>query len=382
MLSHYTRIDITERVAESVKVLGMQFDDYTRTAKIEEQLQEARDWVTTELTNYAKAAATVSKIEDLQMQIRDQVLTFERVHSLMDDKIRGLSDRITSIYTELNDDINRRALADNLQDVQKDLKKYALRAETDAFQQDCVPKLKFCVDSIKAFDDRLRAQDGAILRVDEVLLDKAGKYDIVVANSRIEQCFPKDQALQEFQRMYERLEWMNKKVEHYIETENERFQQFQPPDYTPAFEDINSRIGLKADKADMMEMYQLKANRIDSDELANLQDTIHRQLEYLSVTTFGFCKLMLVDAKGGETSRLRSQQKSQVLMQSEALWHWILHNEPPKNLDTLRPPGKADQKDANKQGGPPDAETANRYKRQMDDQKRMQLEKKLGLQNI
>lgn len=22
----------------------------------------------------------------------------------------------------------------------------------------------------------------------------------------------------------------------------------------------------------------------------------------------------------------------------QALWHWILHNEPPPNLDTLRPP--------------------------------------------
>jgi len=383
MLSHYTRIDITERVAESVKVLGMQFDDYTRTAKIEEQLQELRDWVTQDLTNYAKAAATINKIEDLQMQIRDQVLTFERVHSLMDDKIRGLSDRITSIYTELNDDINRRALADTVNDVQKDMRKYALRAETDAFQQDCVPKLKFCVDSIKAFDDRLRAQDGAILRVDEVLLDKAGKYDIVVANSRIEQCYPKDQALQEFQRMYERLEWMNKKVEHYIETETERFQQFQPPDYTPAFGDINTRIGLKADKADMMEMYQLKANRIDSDELANLQNTIHRQLEYLSVTNFGLCKLLLVDSKAGETTRLRQQQKSQVLMQSEALWHWILHNEPPKNLDTLRPPGKSElQKSGSEKQGLSEADAGNRYKRQMDDQKRHQLEKKLGIQTL
>lgn len=380
LLSHYTRIDVTERVAESVKALSMQFDDYTRTAKIEEQLQELRDWVSLELTNYAKAAETRNKIDDLQMQIRDQVLAFERVHSLMDDKIRGLSDRMTSIYTELNDDINRRALADNLGDLQKDMRKYALRAETDAFQQDCVPKLKFCVDSIKAFDDRLRAQDGAILRVDEVLLDKAGKYDIVVANSRIEQCFPKDKAMQEFQRMYERLEWMNKKVEHYIETETERFQQFQPPDYTPVFEDINTRIQLKADKADMVEMYQLKANRIDSDELAKLQDTIHRQLEYLSVTAFGLSKLVLVDPKPGENNRIRGQQKQQVLMQSEALWHWILHNDPPKNLDTLRPPGKpAKQGDAYPNQTGEEAEADNRQKRQMDDQKRMQLEKKLNI---
>jgi len=360
----------------------VQFDDYTRTAKIEEQLQELRDWVNSELMNYAKADTTRSKIDELQTQIREQVLAFERVHSLMDDKIRGLSDRMTSIYTELNEDLQRRALADTMTDISKDLRKYALRAETDAFQQDCVPKLKFCVDSIKAFDDRLRAQDGAILRVDEVLLDKAGKYDIVVANSRIEQCFAKDKAMTEFQKMYERLEWMNKKVEHYIETETERFQQFQPPDYTPVFEDINTRILLKADKADMVEMYQLKANRIDSDELAKLQDTIHRQLEYLSVTTFGLSKLVLTEARPGENNRIRAQQKSQVLMQTEALWHWILHNDPPKNLETLRPPKSGLQKDqgyenSNQSGA--ECEAVNRQKRQMDDQKRMQLEKKLGL---
>merc|ERR1719162_2884707 len=114
----------------------------------------------------------------------------------------------------------------------------------------------------------------------------------------------------EFQRMFERLEWMNKRLEHYIETETERFQQFQPPDYEPVFNDLNQRIQLKADKADMVEMYQLKANRIDADEMAKLQDTIHRQLEYLSVTCFGLSKLVLVDAKPGENVRVRTQQKS------------------------------------------------------------------------
>merc|ERR1719224_253339 len=124
---------------------------------------------------------------------------------------------MTSIYTELNDDLSKRALADNLTDVKQDMKKYSLRAETDAFQQDCVPKLKFCVDSIQAFDERLQTQDGAIQRVDEVLLDKASKYDIVVANSRIEQCMNKDRAMKEFQKMYERLEWMTKRLEHSLQ---------------------------------------------------------------------------------------------------------------------------------------------------------------------
>merc|ERR1719502_2419534 len=242
---------------------------------------------------------------DLGNEIKDQTVTVERSFALMDDKVRGLADRVTSIYVEINDDLHKRALQSHLDALGSDLTNYASRAETQAFQQDCVPKLKFCVDSICAFDERLKAQDGAIQRVDEVLLDKASKYDIVVANSRIEQCMNKDRAMKEFQKMYERLEWMTKRLEHYVATETDRFNQFRPPDYTSTFEDINMRIALKADKADLVEMYQLKANRIDADELAKLQDTIHKQLEYLSVTNFGLCKLLLVDAKPGENVRVR-----------------------------------------------------------------------------
>lgn len=385
MLGDYTRVDVTERVAESVKVLAHQFDGYTRTAKIEAQLQDLRNWVNGELLNYAKASSTQEKVQQLSGEIRDQALAFERVNSLMEDKLRGLSDRLTSTYSELSDDIHQRALAEHLQDVQQDLKKYALRAETDAFQQDCVPKLKFCVDSIRAFDERLKAQDGAIQRVDEVLLDKAGKYDIVVANARIDQCFQKDKAMQEFQRMYERLEWMNKRLEHYIDTETERMNQFRPPDYGPMFEDINERVKLKADKADLVEIYQLKANRIDSDELAKLQDMIHRQLEYLAVTTYGLSMLSLTEAKASESKTLRAQQKAQVLMQSKALWHWIIQNEPPPNLDVLRPPGAAQRSKSKERDTVVDskeAAVADREKRVMDNHKRLQLERKLGIDTV
>lgn len=374
-MSHCARVDVTDRIAESVRALSTCFDDYSRTAKVEQQLQALRDWVGDELQHYAKARAMNDRIDELQARIYDQSLAFERAHSMADDKTRALSDRVTSIYQELNNDLHQRALADDLREVKNGLKKYALKAETDAFQLDCVPKLRFCVDSIAAFDDRLRAQDDAIQRVDEVLLDKAGKYDIVVVSSRVEQCLPKEAAAREHTKLYQRLEWLNKKFEEYMNGEAARLDQFRPPDYGPMLDDLSARVTLKADKADLVEMYQLKANRIDTDELAKLQETIHRQLEYLSVTTFGLSKLALTEAKTGDSKTIRTQQKAQVLMQSEALWHWILHNEPPPNLETLRPPPGRHQ---SKQQGQADSE-GDVEKRRMDDHKRAQLEKKLGL---
>lgn len=379
MLSDYTRVDMTERLQETMKALANRFNDYTRTARIDELFQDVRDWVNAELLNYALIEKTAHRFKDLEMEIKDQATSAERGHSLMDDKIRGLSDRMTSLYTELTDDLKARALTTDLDTIQKEMRSYALRAETDAFQQDCVPKLKYCVDSIAKFDERLKAQDASIQRVDEVLLDKAGKYEIVVANSRIEQCFQKDKAMKELNKMYDRLQWMADRLEHYVSTETERFNQFKPPDYTAVFDDIHSKVALKADKADLVEMYRLKANRIDSDELAKLQDTIHRQLEYLAITSFGCAKLVLTEAKPSESKSLRLQQKSQVLMQSESLWHWILHNEPPPNLDTLKSPATRGVAAANAraQAG---ADAADREKRAKDDQNRTQLEKKLGIQ--
>lgn len=378
-LSDYATIDVAERIAENMKVLSTRFDDYTRTAKLEQQLQEVRDWVGDELQNYAKVAQTTTRIEELAVNIKEQSQLFDSVYATNNDQLRGLSDRLTSMYSELANDLQQRAMYDDLQETKNSLKKYALRAETDAFQQDCVPKLKFCVDSIQAFDERLRAQDDAIQRVDEVLLDKAAKYDIVIINSKIEQCVQKEAAMKEFHTLYDKLDRFKKRFEDYVEQESKRLDDFRPPDYGPKFEELNQKVALKADKADLVEMYQLKANRIDADELAKLQDTIHRQLEYLSVTTFGLCKLCLAEVKQGESKTLRMQQRTQVLMQSEALWHWILHNEPPPNLDTLRPPPLRAGNDGNSNVDTVKAEHIDRQKRTMDDHKRNQLERKLGM---
>mmetsp|Transcript_18296 Transcript_18296/g.49182 ORF Transcript_18296/g.49182 Transcript_18296/m.49182 type:complete len:563 (-) Transcript_18296:183-1871(-) len=377
-LADYAHMDVAERLADNVKVLANQFNDYTRTARIEQQLQEMRDWVNSELQHYAKAVKTNERFEELNYNIKDTTLCFDRTCNNLDDKIRKLSLRMTSVFQELNDDIAQRALHTHVLEIQANLNKYALKAELESFTEDCSPKVQFCMDSIQEFGSRLKLQDGAIQRVDEVLLDKASKYDIVVLNKSIERCYEKEKAVTDFRSMAERLDRMHKRIEDYIDAEHDRFEHFRPPDYGPVIKDLNARVVLKADKADLVEIYQVKANRADADELAQLQDTIHRQLEYLAVTTFSLSKLSLAEAKPSESKTLRTQQKSQVIMQTEALWHWVLHNEQPPGLDTLRHPEGGARRRGFSHGRGADAADVDQ-KRGLDDQKRIQLESKLGL---
>jgi len=363
-LAHCARVETTEGIAESVRNLEARFEGYTRTAKLSQQLQELRDWVTEELEHYARSAKTNEHIDELRARVQEQAAAAERTGAASEDKLRALSDRVTSIFAELQNDVHRAlAHAEDIQRVKEKLKSFAIKAETNAFQQDVEPKLRFCVDRIRAFDEKVLIQDDAIRRVDEVLLDKAAKFDVTVVSQRIDECMQKDAATAEFQGLHSALERFGDDLAEYKAAETQRMEQWRPPDYGPQIQELGRRCDLKADRADLVEMYQLKANRVDADELAKLQETIHRQLEYLAVTTFGLSKLTLTEARP-DSKTVRTQQKSQVLMQSEALWNWILHNEQPPNLDALRPPPGKD---------------ADAGRRQSDGAKRGQLEHRLGL---
>eukprot|EP00928_Gymnodinium_smaydae_P051947 TRINITY_DN3564_c0_g3_i1.p1 TRINITY_DN3564_c0_g3~~TRINITY_DN3564_c0_g3_i1.p1 ORF type:complete len:646 (+),score=111.09 TRINITY_DN3564_c0_g3_i1:249-1940(+) len=352
-LGSYTTMEVTDRLVEAVKMIGTKFEEYSRTAKIEQRFQEFRDWVRDELLHYAKLATTNTELEELGRQMRDQSNVSGRLHASLEDTLRAMSDRITSVYTEFSSELQARAYGTDLQKLSDEMAKYASKADTEAFQRECGPKLKFCVDAIKAFDSRIHLQDDAIRRVDEVLLDKAGKYDCVVLNARIDSCFEKSKAMAEFRDMYERLDWMKRHLDDYILREDERLSKYKPVDYKALFDEMKTTLELKADKADLVEIHQVKANRLDADDIAKLQELIHRQLEYLSVTTFGLAKLSLTEGKPSENKSIRAQQKNQVLMQSEALWHWVLNNEAPPNLDSLRRPSTASATGGSRPPQPP-----------------------------
>lgn len=105
ILSQYTPVDVTEGVAAGMKLLCTRFDDYTRTAKLSQQLQELRDWVSSELLHYSKLASTQQRFQDVFDQIQEQSQHFERVNNFMEEKVRGLSDRTSSIYKEIKSEL-------------------------------------------------------------------------------------------------------------------------------------------------------------------------------------------------------------------------------------------------------------------------------------
>lgn len=273
----------------------------------------------------------------METEMKDAAVNHERSLHVVEEKLRALADKVTSVYAELNEEVQRRALATQIIELAERLKGYALASDQQSFKQECLPKLKFCIETINQFQDRLHAQDGAIQRVDEVLLQKASKWDVRVCSERMDTALTRSHAEQEFASVRAQIERMQASLDHYVATEGERFAASTGPDYGNDVQRLAKAIDLKADRADLAELFALKANRLEGEELSKNQEVVQRQLQYLSATSVGLSKLCLVEPHPRESTGLRNQQKQQVLMQAESLWAWILNKSAPHDLTSVVP---------------------------------------------
>ncbi|CEM20848.1 unnamed protein product [Vitrella brassicaformis CCMP3155] len=338
-LNDFALVGTTEGLASSIQHLARRFDDYWRGPQIENSLQDVRDWVSEALNHYAKLDDTSKALRRMELGADETSKKMQQQFALLDEKHLNLQDRVTAVYVELNEDIQKRAHKTTVEDVRDELLLMAKESDLEALKEEAVPRIQFCVDSMQTFNDRINLQDSAIQRLDELLLDKASKYDIVVANAKVEQCMPKDKAYTELQRLSNRLDTICKRLDHFVESESERISQYKPSEeQTDAMGEFQEAINLKADKSDLIELHAVKANRIDVDQISVFQEQIQRQLEYLAVTSFGMARLTLAEAKPNESKMLRQQQRTQVLTQAEHLWHWIVNNQPPPNLAAIAGP--------------------------------------------
>jgi hypothetical protein len=225
-------------------------------------------------------------------------------------------------------------------ELRSDLKKYAQAVDLERFRRDIVPKVEFCVTSVHDFEARLATQDGAIQKIDTTLLDKASKTDVQVVRGIADQGLGGDSLREDIRVVQQHYQALSEAVEHYVRGESERFLEFRGPDHTETFERISQALSKKAEKADILEVLETKANRLDADELAKLQAVVHQQLEYLSTTLLAIAKLALTEGHS-ESKTMRAQQKSQAMMQAESLCGWVLNNQSPPNLEAIsRPPAQ------------------------------------------
>ncbi|CAD7956833.1 unnamed protein product [Amoebophrya sp. A25] len=243
------------------------------------------------------------------------------------------SERLDSCVREVDEISARMLLLADRSTVDRDTAELRLSLETGA-------------QRTTDLETQSRTYSEALARIDRTLLDSMSKDDLAQLQARLDKCMDRETATASLVDMREKLDFYAEKVEHYLNTEAERVLGYRI--YDAQIEELKEVLCEKADKVDMNIMGSTKAPVGDTRKLADQADLLQRQLEYVAITTCGLSKLALIDPKAGEKAKHRAQQKTQILIQAEALWHWIVHNEAPSA-------SSGPTKDGNRSAGPPGA---------------------------
>mmetsp|Transcript_38079 Transcript_38079/g.93153 ORF Transcript_38079/g.93153 Transcript_38079/m.93153 type:complete len:706 (-) Transcript_38079:106-2223(-) len=334
-LSEYASVVEMQKMWSAHKELIERLGEYPRITQINNQMHEERKRVEQLLKDYTQLKDSNAKFGDLDTRIRGTRQDMERAQQHLDSKIAGVAEGLTRAGLDFNAELNKRALSSSVEQMKKEMKQYASKKELVTLKKEIHPRIEFCTARVSEFETMLAAQDGAIQRVDTLLLDKASKTDLTCLKLAVDNTMSRDVAVKELDALRAKQDATQHKLDHYLAGESARFNEFKGPDHTDWFRKMEDALNRKAEKADVVDVWARKANRIDADELAKLHDVVHRQLEYLSSTVLGLSKLALSDTRGGESKTIRAQQKGQLMMQAEAVWGWILHNSPPPNLEAL-----------------------------------------------
>jgi len=298
-MGEYATKDDTNQVEQKLSAFALK-DDFDRMERVvTELLPKIRSASAASGQVDAKINAVQSKIfEETATLVKRDVfdVTIQSLHGEIVESRKHTDDlgkrsevrheecmgKISSVYQDLNEDLQGRARRDDIIQIRSEMNLYALEKDTDAFKEATIPKMKFCVEMTQAFHERLNAQDLAIQRVDEALIDKAPKYDVVLANSRIELSMNKERCMKEFQKLYERLDLTNKRLEMCVESMQDQSQRVSSNAAGAGNNDeIMYEMSRKADAADVMDLTRIKASNYEVDRTSKELLLLTLQMEFL-----------------------------------------------------------------------------------------------------
>jgi len=324
--------ETVEQLRDYVEGIKEKFTHYTETSVAKGWVDDLQEWVAEEMKRFPDKGPVAEEFKAISEKLTRHVGSTNDNFGAVKDAHRMLGNKVAANHLEIHEDLKTRAYQKDMTVLTAELQRYCLAETVANFSGDWVPKLKFCVDAIEQFHERLNAQDDAIQVVEEAMLQKATKYDVVVVSSRIEHCLGKERGLKEFQKVQDRIDWLTRKLEQFVATEADRFAQHRGPDPKDRIDQLVRAMDDKADKILVVDVYKLMPQRRDVDAMLNKMERLQGMFDYLANTCAGMAKTSLGEPKTGESKAARATQKQAVLAQAEALWSWVIGLPQPDDL--------------------------------------------------
>jgi len=309
-----------EKLANEVLELRTLMSGYARSVEIENRVQHAMNKVDEKLTRYAPLESTENKFSSFAKVVSENRLLAERASRETDAKVKALGERITTLATETFEELSQKAPAKKIDEIIVKVGMCAKKGEVERVFEEVSKESAACRDTVGNFQAHLEAQDKSLERIDELLLDKASKFDVSATQAALNTCVQQTAAAAEYKGIREMIQKLSDTVEHYTKGEAERTRKIRLPGGAGGL-NAEEVLAMKADASDLIRVETAKANVRDHNDLASQCAVLRDQMEYVCVTLMSIAKLALTEERR-DTKTLDGQRKHQAVIQAEALWRW------------------------------------------------------------
>eukprot|EP00347_Sterkiella_histriomuscorum_P000145 403376999 len=319
------------------------------------------------------------EIAQLRAQIYSDLEKFARVKDLQQDRIENgkmfqknqdTSNEFRKSFAKIENDIHnvkraieKKANEEDLKETQKSLNHFSEKSDFIDLQKKVLPKIEDFEQKLTQFTNQSEIHDQIIRRYDEVISDKASKWNIQELSAEISNNFSKVQLTNQLQIQIQQLQTeilsfkkdsedkfdtLNKQISQEIILAVKKVQKQQGGVNRMNalsnlsggdgggmgfnFDEIKNLINMKANTMELNQIMEMKTNKTDTEQLMSSQQILSRQLKHFVVMVMESIKLSINETM--DTKMQVENKKKFIFNQLKALAKWILRFDPSSQNST------------------------------------------------
>eukprot|EP00744_Colponema_vietnamica_P008882 GILI01012656.1.p1 GENE.GILI01012656.1~~GILI01012656.1.p1 ORF type:complete len:448 (+),score=101.66 GILI01012656.1:150-1346(+) len=280
------------------------------------------------------------------------------MESQSSEKIGMVSTRVHDLSDQLNDlsvELAQKAFQIDLTHLKDTLTSdYSTRKDLDQFKEWITPQVQNNTSEIQVCHSRINQTETNIQRLDEIVLDKASKYDVVQVGMRLDELVTKQAFIHRIKQLEEQLKMLNLLIDDYARnltaisnSNNSAHDHSTTAALTSVINELREQLQQKANKVEALDVYDQKSNKEETEWVLKSQLLLHRQLQYVAVTLVTLAQSLT--SRPGEGKATKSNLRQMISNQAESVWRWITDGDPTSepqlaihpSTDNLLPPSTA-----------------------------------------
>lgn len=206
------------------------------------------------------------------------------------------------------------------------------------------PLMREVVMKTTLFSEKIEDTTSQMIRYDEMILNCASNVDIRDLKNKINACLK----IEKFEANKADQSAINEKMTNFKILADEQFLNFDAmlsvntenidkltneldsvkdkQNDVITHDDLNElkeRIEIKADKLDIIKIYDLKANKLDISAVTRIIDELHRQIQLLSNNNLSVIKNLMLESKNKETDDVKAKNRTIMLQHANGINSFI-----------------------------------------------------------